>query len=208
MSERVPVCVYATDPLSQAGIAAQLRSRPEVLVVDDAVADSARVGVVVADDFDAEAARVVKSVLRNGCPRVVVVVTHLDDTALLGAVEAGACGFVRRTEAVPERLAAVVQSAADGDGTVPPDLLGRLLDQVRMLHQQVLAPRGFNLNGLSDREITVLRLVADGLDTVEIANQLYFSERTVKNIVHDVTARFKLRNRTHAVVYAVRLGLI
>ncbi len=154
--------MYATDPLSQAGIAAQLRCRPEVLVVDDGAADAARVGVVVADDFDAEAARVVKSVLRNGCPRVVVVVTHLDDAALLSAVEAGACGFIRRTEAVPERLAAVVQAASDGDGTVPPDLLGRLLDQVRLLHEQVLAPQGFNLSGLSDREVTVLRLVAEG----------------------------------------------
>jgi len=50
--------------------------------------------------------------------------------------------------------------------------------------------------------------VADGLDTAEVANQLFYSERTVKNVIHDVTTRLNLRNRTHAVAYAVRQGLI
>jgi DNA-binding CsgD family transcriptional regulator len=54
----------------------------------------------------------------------------------------------------------------------------------------------------------VLRLVADGLDTSEIAERLSYSERTIKNIIHDVTTRFHLRNRSHAVAFAVRQGLI
>jgi DNA-binding NarL/FixJ family response regulator len=54
----------------------------------------------------------------------------------------------------------------------------------------------------------VLRLLADGHDTAEVGRQLYYSERTVKNIVHDVTSRLDLRNRTHAVAYALRQGLI
>jgi DNA-binding NarL/FixJ family response regulator len=101
-----------------------------------------------------------------------------------------------------------VESAASGDGSVPPDLLGRLLAQMGRLHRQVLAPRGLTFSGLSEREITVLKLVADGLDTAEVANQLFYSERTVKNVIHDVTTRLNLRNRTHAVAYAVRQGLI
>jgi DNA-binding NarL/FixJ family response regulator len=61
---------------------------------------------------------------------------------------------------------------------------------------------------VSLREAEVLRLVADGLETREIAEQLCYSQRTVKGILHDVTSRFQLRNRAHAVAFALREGLI
>jgi DNA-binding NarL/FixJ family response regulator len=162
----------------------------------------------VVDRVDDEAARVVSAIQRNGIPRVLLVVADLDDSGLIAGVEAGACGLVRRRDAVPERLVEAVQSAAAGDGSVPPDLLGRLLEHVGRLQRQVLTPRGISINGLSEREIDVLRLVADGLDTAQIASQLAYSDRTVKNIIHDLTARLNLRNRSHAVAYAVREGLI
>jgi DNA-binding NarL/FixJ family response regulator len=101
----------------------------------------------------------------------------------------------------------VVRVAA-GDGEVPADLLGRLLGHVGRLQRQVLSPRGIAFTGLTDRETQVLRLVADGCDTAEIARRLCYSERTVKNCLHDVTTRLQLRNRSHAVAYAVREGLI
>ena len=148
MSERIPVFIYARDPLSQAGIASQLRGRPEVLVVDDADVDAATVALVVADEVDEETTRAAKALQRNGCPRVVMVITRLDDPGLLAAVEAGACGLLRRSDAVPERLVAAVESAASGDGTVPPDLLGRLLAQMGRLHRQVLAPRGLTFTSI------------------------------------------------------------
>jgi DNA-binding CsgD family transcriptional regulator len=72
----------------------------------------------------------------------------------------------------------------------------------------VLSPLGLGLGGLSAREADVLRLAADGLDTGEIAVKLSYSKRTVVNIMHDVTSRFQLSNRTHAVAYAIREGLI
>ena len=58
------------------------------------------------------------------------------------------------------------------------------------------------------RSIDVLRLVADGLDTGEIAQRLSYSERTIKNVIHDVTSRLHLRNRSHAVAFAMRTGVI
>ena len=170
--------------------------------------DIAAVAVIVADDVDDDALRTVRAVQRNGCPRVVLVVTRLDDSGLLAAAEAGACGMLRRAEAGPERLAAACRAAAAGDGTLPPDLLGRLLDGVGRLQRQVLTPRGLTFSGLTDREVSVLRLVADGCDTNEIASTLAYSERTIKNTIHDVTTRLNLRNRTHAVAYALREGLI
>jgi len=208
VSERVPVFLYARDPILQAGLASQLRHRPEVEVVGDAQVDEARVAVVVADGVDEETVRVLRALQRNGVPRLVLVASFLDGNDLVAAVEAGVSGVLRRSEATLDRLLAVVRSAAAGEGTVPPDLLGRLLDQVGRLQRQVLDPRGFTFAGLSGREVEVLRLVADGHDTKEIAAKLCYSERTVKNVLHEITTRLQLRNRSHAVAYAMREGLI
>lgn len=208
MSNRIRVFVYAHDPISQAGLASQLRSRPEVQVVEEADLDTAQVAVVVADEVTEETSRVVRAIQRNGIPRVVLVVTRLDDAGMVAGVEAGACGLLRRSDARPEALVAAIQGAANGDGAVPADLLGRLLEHVGRLQREVLSPSGMTLSGLTEREIEVLRLVSEGKDTAEIATELAYSERTIKNIIHDVTARLNLKNRSHAVAYAVRQGLI
>jgi DNA-binding NarL/FixJ family response regulator len=208
MPSPIPVFIYAQDPISQAGIAAQLRHRPEVRVVADGDPDAAEVAIVVVDAIDDDAVRVIRAIQRNGCPKVTVVAATLDDNGLLAAVEAGACALARRSEASVDRLVALVDSAVGGDGSVPGDLLGRLLEQVGRLQRQVLTPRGLNLSGLSEREVEILRLVAEGYDTAEIANRVAYSERTVKNVLHDVTSRLQLRNRSHAVAYALRQGLI
>ncbi len=208
MHERVPVLVHARDPISRAGVASQLRHRPELALIDGDDRTPARVAVIVTDEVDEDAIRTMRAMQRSTCSRLVVVATKLDDAALLAAVEIGVHGLLRRREASPERLVASIQAAAAGAGTVPPDLLGRLLAQVGRLQREVLSPRGLAFSGLTDRETNVLRLVADGYDTSEIADQLAWSERTVKNIIHDITTRLQLRNRSHAVAYAVRAGLI
>jgi DNA-binding NarL/FixJ family response regulator len=208
MPGRVPVFVFGEDQISQAGVATQLRGRPEVVVVDDADIDGAVVAVVIVDEITESTAPTVRAVQRNGCPRVVLVVANLDDAGLMAAVEVGACGVLRRKEASPERLAAAVVSAAGGDGTLAPDLLGRLMAQMSRLQRDILGPRGIGPSGLTERELDVLRLLADGNDTGEIATQLAYSERTIKNIIHDLTSRLNLRNRSHAVAYAVKAGLI
>jgi DNA-binding NarL/FixJ family response regulator len=179
-----------------------------VLVLDHFDRALARVVVVATDEVTAETISTVRALQHDGIQRVVMVVTRLDDAGLLSAVEAGACGILRRSEAVSARLTDAVVTAANGDGSVPPDLLGRLLSQVSRLQRQVLAPRGLSLNGFSDREIDVLKLLSEGWDTAEIATKLSYSERTVKNVIHDITVRLQLRNRSHAVAFAVRAGVI
>jgi DNA-binding NarL/FixJ family response regulator len=208
VSERVPIFLYARDPILEAGLASQLRHRPEVEMVGDGRVDEARVAVVVADGVDEETVRVLRALQRNGVPRLVLVASILEGNDLVAVVEAGVSGVLWRSEATIDRLLAVILSAAAGEGTVPPDLLGRLLDQVGRLQRQVLDPRGFTFAGLSGREIEVLRLVADGHETKEIAARLCYSERTVKNVLHEITTRLQLRNRSHAVAYAMREGLI
>ena len=117
-------------------------------------------------------------------------------------------GCSRRSDATADALVRAITRVAAGEGEIPPDLLGRLLEQVGRLQRQVLAPRGLAFSGLTPRETEVLRLVAEGHDTSEIASRMCYSERTVKNVLHDLTTRLQLRNRTHAVAYAMREGLI
>jgi DNA-binding NarL/FixJ family response regulator len=205
---QVQVFVHASDPISQAGIASQLRSRPELWVVEENEAQGDAVCLVVCDELDEPTLRSVKVRRRNGANPVVLVLTKLDDKGVLAAVEAGACGLLRRSDATPERLAMAARAAASGEGSMPPDLLGRLLDQVGRLQRQVLAPRGLTFTGLTEREICVLKLVAEGHETSEIAQELSYSERTIKNVIHDLTTRLNLRNRAHAVAYALKQGLI
>jgi DNA-binding NarL/FixJ family response regulator len=225
---RVPVLVYADDPVNRSGVEAQLRGRAgiELRDVDDRLAhghgdggtdadafapregEPPMVAVLVVDEVDQAATRAIRALARRAHTRVLVVAGRLDDAGVLAVTEAGAAGLLRRGDAVPERLVPAVTAVAAGEGTVPPDLLGRLLEQVGQLQRQVLTPRGLTFSGLAQREVQVLRLVADGADTAEIARTLAYSERTVKNIIHDVTSRLQLRNRSHAVAWAVRQGLI
>jgi DNA-binding NarL/FixJ family response regulator len=82
------------------------------------------------------------------------------------------------------------------------------LAQVTHVQRRVLIPRGLTPTGLTEREVRVLRMLADGHETSTIARELNYSERTVKNIVHDITTRLQLRNRAHAVAFGIRNGLI
>lgn len=205
--ERTQVYVVASDPVSRDGAASLLRGQGVDLVDGDRL-DADVVALVVVDELDDETGREIRSLRRSGVDSIVVIATRVDDSGLLAAVEAGAKSFLRRGECTPQNLIGSIHAARLGEGSLPPDLLGRLLGQVGRLQRQVLSPNGLTFSGLTEREVKVLRLLADGLDTSEVGRQLFLSERTVKNVVHDVTSRLGLRNRTHAVAHALRHGLI
>jgi DNA-binding NarL/FixJ family response regulator len=208
MNKVVATYIYASDPISLAGVASQLRARPEIRIVDAADVDDAEVAVVVAHALDEETLRVLRALRRGGEPRTVLVADVIDDRALVAAAEAGVCGLLRRASATAEALTRAVVRVANGNGDVPADLIAKLLDQLGRLQRHVLTPRGLTAAGLTERETEVFRMVADGMDTADIARELSYSERTVKNIVHAVTTRLQLRNRSHAVAYVLREGLI
>ncbi len=208
MKTPIPVAVRASDPLSRAGIASQLRRAQGFAVVADGEAPEDSVALVVAEEVSPEVVAEMRALRGRGVRRIVLLVSRVDDRSLLAAAEAGVTGVIRRSEATAGNLAAAIRSAAAGEGSLPPDLLGRLLRQVGQLQRQVLSPRGLTFSGLTEREAAVLRLLADGYDTAEVGRRLFYSERTVKNIIHDVTSRLELRNRAHAVAYAIREGLI
>jgi DNA-binding NarL/FixJ family response regulator len=206
--QRVGVYVDAWDPILKAGVVSHLRPRPEVRLLSGVDSDQADVTVVVVDTIDDRTMQLLKRLQRSSESRLVLVASGLDDSDVVAAAEAGVVGLLRRHEASADRLVTAILCAVCGEGTVPSDLLGQLLGQVGALQRGFLGPRGLTFNGLATREIEVLRLVADGCDTHEIAAKLAYSERTVKNVLHDVTTRLQLRNRSHAVAYALRQGLI
>ena len=142
--------------------------------------------VVASDGADEQTLRSLRR-LRAHQRRIVLVAGHLDDAALVAAVEHGVAGVLRRPDATPDRLIATIRAAAAGHGHLPPDLLGRLLTHVGALQRDILGPRGQVFAGLNPREIDVLRLAADGRTNNEIAEALSYSPRTIKSIVHDIT---------------------
>ncbi|WP_405823648.1 response regulator transcription factor [Streptomyces sp. NBC_00838] len=207
--ERTTVALRAQDPISRAGVASQLRARPEVSVMEwDAGDVSPEVVVIVVDTVDEDALRTLRHIQRTSTCRTVLVTTDIDEQKLVSAAECGVAGVVRRSESTPEHLVQVIGTVARGEGHLPSDLLGRLLEEVGRLQGQVLGPRGLHFTGLAAREVDVLRLVAEGYDTSDIATKLAYSERTIKNVLHSVMTRLQLRNRSHAVAYAMRQGLI
>jgi DNA-binding NarL/FixJ family response regulator len=206
VAERVAVRVHSLDPISEAGILVQLRQRPELRVAESG--EAASVVIAIADAVDEAATRWLASLHRADGTPIVLIVGQLDPRAVAGVVGGGVCGLVRRAEATPERLVRVVRAAAQGYGDMPPDLVRHLLDQVSLLNRTALEPRGLSFAGLTERERDVLKLVADGWSTREVATKLAYSERTIKAVLQSLTVRLNLRNRTQAVAYAVRNGWI
>lgn len=211
-TDQVPVLLHAGDAITRAGVVTALRTRPEVRLLDQDAAtaepDKQTVVLVVAESWDEPTRQVFRRMQIQGCRNVVLVAGDMSDGDLFEVVSIGVAAVIRRSEATPDTLVRLIKATAAGDGTLPPDLLGRLLNRVSRLQHQVLQPRGWDLAGISAREAEVLRMLADGLETREIAEKLRYSQRTVKGILHDVTGRFQLRNRAHAVAFALREGLI
>jgi DNA-binding NarL/FixJ family response regulator len=207
MRDQISVRVVAQDAIIRDGLAGQLRARPGITLAEEP-GDYTAVTVVVADEVDEWVLRALRQARHESAVKAVLVAARLDEKAVLEAVEAGVGSVLWRSRASIETILDAVRATVEGQGVLPPDLIGRILDQVGAIQRDVLTPRGIGLNGLSHREASVLRLVADGLDSSEVAKQLYCSERTVKATIHDVTNRLNLRNRTHAVAYALRQGLI
>jgi DNA-binding NarL/FixJ family response regulator len=106
-------------------------------------------------------------------------------------------------------MQAVFDSKA-GQAVFPPHMLGALLSQLRVgAGQQALEHNGLVGEGeFTRREREILSLVASGLSTSEISAKLNFSERTIKSVLHEAIVRLNLRNRAHAVAYALRTDAI
>lgn len=168
----------------------------------------AKADVVVVDPDLEGGHGFIRQVRERTSASVVVCSATGEDDNVLSAVQAGAVGYLCKDTLSTETLAAGVHAAAAGAGVMEPELLGTLLRNVSRVSREVLEPRGLSLSWLTNREKQVLRLVADGHPTREVAKQLCYSERTIKNVIHDAVTKLNARSRSQAVAEAVRAGLI
>ena len=164
--------------------------------------DLATSDIVIVDAAAPNALAFIRDVRATSKARLIVSASSWQQKDILATMEAGAVCVLRKDTLTPESLEASVRATLQGAGVLPSDLLSGLLVAVRAGDAQ---PRS---SQLTNREEQVLRLIADGHATREVAEELCYSERTVKNVLHDVVTKLNARTRSHAVAHAVRAGLI
>ncbi|MGW9629921.1 response regulator [Agromyces sp. NPDC055520] len=194
-------------PVVRAGIRAMLESEPDLDVVGEATTAEDAVRLAAASGVDlvlmdlqypgamqgAEATRRIRS--RPGAPRVLVLTNYDTDADILGAIEAGASGYLLK-DAPPAELIAAVHAAAVGDSALAPGVSSRLDASLASVER------------LTVREAEVLSLVAEGRTNREIGRALYLSEATVKSHLVHIFTKLGVGSRTAAVARARELGAI
>jgi two-component system, NarL family, response regulator LiaR len=128
---------------------------------------------------------------------IIVLSSFSDDSRLIGAMRAGAITYVQK-EAEPEVLLNAVRHAALGQAVMEPELMQRIMQAKDLRFADTL----------TERELDVLKAVADGLTNGEIARHLHIGEETVKTHISSVLRKLGLAHRTQAAVYALRTGLV
>lgn len=200
----VRVAVLGPDSLTAESIAKLLetesplvrgaRRSPDVtLVFDERCSPSTLDQVRAAAEFEAP---------------IVLVSADVQESSVLALLNHGVVTVLDRSTTTSAELVDAVLGSAAGSAALPPQLLRSLISQVRSLQRDVLAPLGYTSTGLSQREIEILRMLADGAGTRDIARALTYSESTVKRDLGLLISRFRFRNRTQAVAFAIRAGVL
>ena len=173
-----------------------------IAMADDLQPDVILMDVTMPNCDGVEACR---RVIESGTDtRVVMLTMHADQDVLANAIRAGAIGYLTKDSSTRE-IADAVRMAVEGDTVLSPQLARTMLEEVRKLD----APGTHEAERvISDREVEVLQLIADGCSTPEVAAQLYISQKTVKNHLASIYQKLDARDRTQAVLAAVRMGIV
>lgn len=215
MNEPITILIVDDHQVVRQGVRAFLETQGDLLVIGEAasgeeavrltsqqVPDVILMDLVMPGGVDGvEATRRVK----NTSPRtqVVVLTSYHEDEHIFPAIRAGALSYVLK-DIGSEELAEVVRKAARGEAVLHSRVAARLIQEMQGTRDT--APNPFT--ELSDREMQVLRLIADGFNNAKIAEQLVISEKTVKGHVSNILGKLHLADRTQAAVYAWREGIV
>lgn len=202
----VGVCV--PEPLTAAAARELLRHSDVLTVVPLGSPGETSVALLATDSGGADFRRSLWNVQRNGCTRILVVIDENLVDGLVADAGPAQIAVMPRGCLDREMLERTLTAVARGESVLPTG--ARWLQQAEreQLVQKMMDPRDLLTAGLSARELDLLRGLAEGLTLEEIAKRMRYSDRTLKNILHEVTSRLGLRNRTQAVAYAIRAGAI
>jgi len=189
--EDIEIIGEAGDGASAAALAAQ--AAPDVVLMDVRMPKGTGIEACTA--------------MRDAAPEArIIMLTMSDEEAdLYDAIKNGASGYLLKDSSTDE-VAQAVRVVADGQSLISPSMAMKLLDEFKEMaspgRQQAPSPK------ITERELEVLRLVAQGLNNREIGKQLFISENTVKNHVRNILEKLQLHSRMEAVMYAVREKLL
>jgi len=214
VTEQITVLITDDHALVRNGVRMFLELQPDLHVLGEAdsgetavrmaaelVPDVVLMDLVMSGMGGVEATRQVKQVSPHS--QVIVLTSYHEDEYIFPALRAGALSYVLK-DVGPEELAETVRKAARGESVLHPRVAARVVQEIRGARRDT--PNLFT--DLSDRELDVLRLIADGLSNAFIAEKLIISEKTVKGHVSNILGKLHMLDRTQAAVYAWQQGLM
>lgn len=214
MEEKISILITDDHALVRQGIRTFLELQPDLTVIGEA--DSGKAAVRLAEELapdvvlmdlvmpgmtGVEATRQVKQVSPHS--QIIVLTTYHEDEYIFPALRAGALSYVLK-DIGPDELAATVRKAKQGKSVLHPCVASRLVEELHGTRRDI--PNLFTV--LSDRELEVLRLMADGLSNAEIAHTLVIGEKTVKTHVSSILSKLHMMDRTQAAVFAWQQGFV
>ena len=138
--------------------------------------------------------------------RVVMLTISDQDNDVIDAILAGACGYLLKDSSIQDLMAGI-RAAALGESLISPTIAAKVLQRLRASSTRPEIETTIRAE-LSDREIEVLKLIANGKDNAMIAAELHISPKTVKNHISNILMKLQIDNRIQAAVYAVRSGIV
>jgi two-component system, NarL family, response regulator LiaR len=214
MTDIITLLITDDHALVRQGTRAFLELQPDLNVVGEAGSgeEAVRMAAELAPDVvlmdlvmpgigGVEATRQVKQISPHS--QIIVLTSYHEDEYIFPALRAGALSYVLK-DVGPDELAEAVRKAARGESVLHPRVASRVVEELRGTRRDT--PNLFT--DLSDRELEVLRLIADGLSNAEIADKLIISEKTVKGHVSNILGKLHMMDRTQAAVFAWQQGLV
>lgn len=214
MSESISVLLVDDHAMVRQGVRAFLETQSDISVVgevgsaEDAVRLAAQyvpdvilMDLIMPGKDGVEATRLVKQVSPRS--QIVVLTSYHEDEHIFPALKAGALSYILK-DISAEELASAIRKAAAGEAILHPRVAARVIKELQGVRGDKVNP----FTELSERELEVLKLIADGMSNAEMAAKLVLSEKTIKAHVSNILSKLHLVDRTQAAVYAWREGVV
>lgn len=214
MIQAITTLLVDDHQLVRQGVRTFLEKQPDILVVGEAasgaealrlaadlVPDVVMMDLVMPDMDGVETTRRLKQISPGS--QVIILTSYHDDEHIFPAIRAGALSYILKDVGAGE-LAEIVRKAARNEAVMHPHVAARVMQELRGGQRA----SGLFSSELSERELEVLRLVAEGCTNTDIADRLVISEHTVKRHVSNILSKLHLADRTQAAVYAWREGVV